>query len=97
MTIIIAVLIIAPLFSLFSLAPRSSLLLPRSFASLHCLAPRSPICDMCATGSMRHASRAPRSTLQVDAQKYIELLEKDVIRFGYSSREYVMLHAESQD
>jgi len=34
---------------------------------------------------------------RIDSQKYIELLEKDVLRFGYSSREYVMLHAESQD
>ena len=34
---------------------------------------------------------------QVEPQKYVELLEKDVLRFGYSSREYVMLHAESQD
>jgi len=34
---------------------------------------------------------------RVEPQKYVELLEKDVLRFGYSSREYVMLHAESQD
>lgn len=34
---------------------------------------------------------------RVEPLKYIELLEKDVLRFGYSSREYVMLHAESQD
>ena len=25
----------------------------------------------------------------------VEFLEKDVLRFGYSSREYVLLHAES--
>jgi len=30
-----------------------------------------------------------------EAERYIELLEKDVLRFGYSSREYVLLHDES--
>lgn len=34
---------------------------------------------------------------RVEAQRYVELLEKDVLRFGYSSREYVLLHAESGD
>ncbi|CAG0914434.1 unnamed protein product [Notodromas monacha] len=28
---------------------------------------------------------------------YVELLEKDVIKFGFSSREYVLLHADSAD
>ena len=27
--------------------------------------------------------------------RYVELLEKDVLRFGYSSREFVILHTES--
>lgn len=34
---------------------------------------------------------------KVDAKKYIELLEKDVIKFGFSSREYVVLHEASKD
>lgn len=34
---------------------------------------------------------------KVDPQKYVELLEKDVIKFGYSSREYVLLHENSKD
>lgn len=34
---------------------------------------------------------------RIDAKKYVELLEKDVIKFGYSSREYVMLHENSKD
>ena len=29
---------------------------------------------------------------QVDAQRYVELFERDVIKFGFSSREYVLLH-----
>ena len=29
---------------------------------------------------------------KIEPQRYVELLEKDVIRFGYSSREYVLLH-----
>ena len=32
---------------------------------------------------------------RVDTQRYVELLEKDVLRFGYSSREYVILNADS--
>ena len=32
---------------------------------------------------------------RIEAERYMELLEKDVVRFGYSSREYVLLHAES--
>jgi len=34
---------------------------------------------------------------QIDAKKYIELLEKDVIKFGFSSREYVLLHESSKE
>ena len=29
---------------------------------------------------------------RIDAQRFVELFEKDVIKFGYSSREYVILH-----
>lgn len=34
---------------------------------------------------------------QIEAKKYIELLEKDVIKFGFSSREYVLLHENSKE
>ncbi|XP_055954656.1 smad nuclear-interacting protein 1 isoform X1 [Patella vulgata] len=29
---------------------------------------------------------------KIDGQRYVELFEKDVVKFGYSSREYVILH-----
>lgn len=32
---------------------------------------------------------------RIEAQRYYELKEKDVLRFGFSSREYVMLHEQS--
>ena len=34
---------------------------------------------------------------QVEAQRYFELREKDLIKFGFSSREYVLLHEESKN
>ncbi|XP_055352708.1 smad nuclear-interacting protein 1-like [Paramacrobiotus metropolitanus] len=34
---------------------------------------------------------------RIEAQRFVELLEKDVIKFGFSSREYVMLHEGSKD
>ncbi|XP_026464147.1 smad nuclear-interacting protein 1-like [Ctenocephalides felis] len=34
---------------------------------------------------------------KIEPKKYVELLEKDVIKFGYSSREYVLLHENSKD
>lgn len=34
---------------------------------------------------------------RIEPRKYVELLEKDVIKFGYSSREYVLLHENSKD
>lgn len=34
---------------------------------------------------------------KVDTKKYIELLEKDVLKFGFSSREYVLLHENSKE
>ncbi|KAL3082442.1 hypothetical protein niasHT_038508 [Heterodera trifolii] len=32
---------------------------------------------------------------RIEAQRYYELREKDVLRFGFSSREYVLLHEHS--
>jgi len=32
---------------------------------------------------------------RIESERYIELLERDLLRFGYSSREYVLLHDES--
>ncbi|XP_039289271.1 smad nuclear-interacting protein 1 isoform X4 [Nilaparvata lugens] len=34
---------------------------------------------------------------KIEAKKYVELLERDVIKFGFSSREYVLLHEHSKD
>lgn len=34
---------------------------------------------------------------KIEAKKYVELLEKDVIKFGFSSREYVLLHENSKE
>ncbi|XP_055682172.1 uncharacterized protein LOC129789399 [Lutzomyia longipalpis] len=34
---------------------------------------------------------------RIEARKYVELLEKDVVKFGFSSREYVLLHENSQE
>lgn len=34
---------------------------------------------------------------KIDPQRYVELREKDVVKFGYSSREYVLLHENSDD
>ncbi|EEB20003.1 Smad nuclear-interacting protein, putative [Pediculus humanus corporis] len=34
---------------------------------------------------------------KIEAKKYVELFEKDVIKFGFSSREYVLLHEHSKD
>lgn len=34
---------------------------------------------------------------QIESKKYVELLEKDVVKFGFSSREYVLLHENSQE
>lgn len=34
---------------------------------------------------------------KIEPRKYVELLEKDVIKFGFSSREYVLLHENSKD
>ena len=34
---------------------------------------------------------------RIPSRSYVELLEKDVVKFGYSSREYVLLHEMSKD
>ncbi|XP_072018766.1 smad nuclear-interacting protein 1-like [Amphiura filiformis] len=34
---------------------------------------------------------------KIDPKRYYELQEKDVIKFGFSTREYVLLHANSKD
>ena len=34
---------------------------------------------------------------KIDPQRYYELREKDVLKFGFSSREYVLLHDQSQE
>ncbi|CAG0880740.1 unnamed protein product [Darwinula stevensoni] len=34
---------------------------------------------------------------QIEPRRYVELFEKDVLKFGYSSREYVLLHEQSAD
>lgn len=33
----------------------------------------------------------------IEPRRYVELLEKDVIQFGFSTREYVLLHESSND
>lgn len=37
------------------------------------------------------------NNVKIVPRTYTELLEKDVIKFGYSSREYVLLHEQSKD
>lgn len=34
---------------------------------------------------------------RIEPRKYYELLEQDVVKFGYSLREYVLLHENSKD
>ncbi|XP_045606386.1 uncharacterized protein [Procambarus clarkii] len=33
---------------------------------------------------------------RIDSRRFVELLEKDVVKFGYSSREYILLHEGSR-
>ncbi len=33
---------------------------------------------------------------RIEPRRYVELKEKDVLKFGYSSREYVLLHDQSE-
>lgn len=37
------------------------------------------------------------NNVKIEPKTYVELLEKDVLKFGYSSREYVLLHEQSKD
>ena len=34
---------------------------------------------------------------KIESQRFVELREKDVLKFGFSSREYVLLHDQSKD
>jgi len=34
--------------------------------------------------------------VKVEDHRYIELLEKDVLKFGSSTREFILLHEDSQ-
>lgn len=34
---------------------------------------------------------------QIEAKKYVQLMEKDVLKFGFSTREYVILHENAKD
>lgn len=34
---------------------------------------------------------------KIDPRRYVELLERDVVKFGFSQREYVLLHENSKD
>lgn len=34
---------------------------------------------------------------KIEPRRYVELMEKDVLKFGFSSREYVLLHEHSKD
>lgn len=37
------------------------------------------------------------NNVKLEARRYHELMERDVIKFGFSSREYVVLHEQSKD
>jgi smad nuclear-interacting protein 1 len=37
------------------------------------------------------------NNVKLEPRIYVELLEKDVIKFGYSTRDYVILHEQSKD
>lgn len=34
---------------------------------------------------------------KIESQKYVQVMEKDVLKFGFSSREYVLLHDQSNE
>lgn len=34
---------------------------------------------------------------KIESQRYIQIMEKDVLKFGFSSREYVLLHDQSKE
>nr|CAI5861141.1 unnamed protein product [Callosobruchus analis] len=48
-------------------------------------------------GSSESANGTFINNKKIEPKKYIELLERDVIKFGFSSREYVLLHENSKD
>jgi smad nuclear-interacting protein 1 len=35
--------------------------------------------------------------VKIEPKRYVELFEKDVLKFGFSSREYVLLHENSKN
>lgn len=37
------------------------------------------------------------NNVKLESKRYHELMERDVLKFGYSSREYVVLHEQSKD
>ena len=37
------------------------------------------------------------NTERIEPQRYYELKEKDMVKFGFSSREYVLLHENSSE
>ena len=34
---------------------------------------------------------------KIASQRYVQVMEKDVLKFGFSSREYVLLHDQSKE
>ena len=34
---------------------------------------------------------------RVEPKKYVQVMERDVLKFGFSSREYVLLHDQSKE
>lgn len=34
---------------------------------------------------------------KIEPRRYMELMERDVVKFGFSQREYVLLHENSKD
>lgn len=34
---------------------------------------------------------------KIEPRRYVELMERDVVKFGFSKREYVLLHENSKD
>jgi hypothetical protein len=39
---------------------------------------------------------SPEHHVKIEARTYVVLMEKDVIKFGFSSHEYVLLHEDSR-
>lgn len=34
---------------------------------------------------------------KIEPRRYVELLERDIVKFGFSERDYVLLHENSKD